>query len=467
MTTPGYKYPIPAEYKMILQWKTIVDPPIQTGKSFFRHTVSDSWTDGATFSTPLNFCLRGKVSTGVVGWPDITVSPTSLEKTLPPDTTQDYTLTIGNDGGATLTYAISDREATCGGSAAEVKNKASPAREIEEHKMELNPSRSMSFSMAPLAGTELELKYDDGEADDAYRWHYAGNGFAVRFTPLSYPVELKTARLCIWEDWPDSNHEQFAVEVYDDDGAGGAPGSQLGTSIYDTATDWGWWDVDISGLGITINDSAFYILYKQFTDKPDCEALCVDRTNPDGQAWDYFEGEWYPWEGEDYMIRCVVEPGASENCPWLDENPKSGSVEPGGSDSITVSIDTTGLAEGDYSAEIIISSNDPDEPEVIVPVTLHVGDCVDEPSPELGFASLIAEGKLVIAYNLDPFTTVPTAVNGWTWYDPTLPPAQNNLNKLSKYTAYWVKVTQECWFTYRGNTYHFAAGWNNPVWLGC
>jgi predicted MPP superfamily phosphohydrolase len=91
----------------------------------------------------------------------------------------------------------------------------------------------------------------------------------------------------------------------------------------------------------------------------------------------------------------------------------------------------------------------------------------DEPSPEVGFASLIAEGELVIAYNFDPFTTVPTAVNGWTWYDPTLPPAQNNLAKLHKNTAYWIKVTQECWLTYGTQNYHLAAGWNNPVWLGC
>jgi hypothetical protein len=91
----------------------------------------------------------------------------------------------------------------------------------------------------------------------------------------------------------------------------------------------------------------------------------------------------------------------------------------------------------------------------------------DEPSPEVGLASLIADGKLVIAYNFDPFTTVPTAVAGWTWFDPTLPPVQNNLAKLHKNTAYWVKVTEECWLTYGTQTYHLAAGWNNPVWLGC
>ncbi|GAF92246.1 unnamed protein product, partial [marine sediment metagenome] len=44
--------------------------------------------------------------------PDITVSPTSFDVTLAPDTTQDYTLTIGNDGGDTLTYSITDQETT-------------------------------------------------------------------------------------------------------------------------------------------------------------------------------------------------------------------------------------------------------------------------------------------------------------------------------------------------------------------
>ena len=41
---------------------------------------------------------------------DITVSPESFDVTLAPDTTQDYVLTIGNDGGADLTYDISDQE---------------------------------------------------------------------------------------------------------------------------------------------------------------------------------------------------------------------------------------------------------------------------------------------------------------------------------------------------------------------
>jgi subtilisin family serine protease len=60
------------------------------------------------------------------------------------------------------------------------------------------------------------------------------------------------------------------------------------------------------------------------------------------------------------------------DCSWLSESPVSGTVAAGNSDPITVTIDTTGLTEGTYNAEIIIASNDPDEASVTVPVTLQV-----------------------------------------------------------------------------------------------
>ncbi|MDD3421678.1 MAG: S8 family serine peptidase, partial [Methanocellales archaeon] len=57
---------------------------------------------------------------------------------------------------------------------------------------------------------------------------------------------------------------------------------------------------------------------------------------------------------------------------WLTETPTSGSVASGSYNNITVSINTTGLSTGSYSANITISSNDPDEGTTIVPVSLTV-----------------------------------------------------------------------------------------------
>jgi Malectin domain len=58
--------------------------------------------------------------------------------------------------------------------------------------------------------------------------------------------------------------------------------------------------------------------------------------------------------------------------PWLSEDPSSGTLAPGGSQEITVTVDTTGLEPGFYRARILISSNDPRNPRLQVPVTLIV-----------------------------------------------------------------------------------------------
>lgn len=58
--------------------------------------------------------------------------------------------------------------------------------------------------------------------------------------------------------------------------------------------------------------------------------------------------------------------------PWLDETPKQGSVAPSGSAIVTVTVDTSGLDDGDYRADIVVSSNDPDDPVVTVPFSLMV-----------------------------------------------------------------------------------------------
>jgi PKD repeat protein len=57
---------------------------------------------------------------------------------------------------------------------------------------------------------------------------------------------------------------------------------------------------------------------------------------------------------------------------WLDENPTSGSVGAGSCATVTVTFDSTGLAGGTYTGALEITSDDPDEPVVTVPVTLTV-----------------------------------------------------------------------------------------------
>ena len=57
---------------------------------------------------------------------------------------------------------------------------------------------------------------------------------------------------------------------------------------------------------------------------------------------------------------------------WLSESPTSGTVDPDNQTEITVTINATDLEVGEYSASILVNSNDPDENLVVVPVLLIV-----------------------------------------------------------------------------------------------
>jgi hypothetical protein len=57
---------------------------------------------------------------------------------------------------------------------------------------------------------------------------------------------------------------------------------------------------------------------------------------------------------------------------WLSATPISGTVAPGGSMSINVSVDSTGLAPGLYRARLVLDTNDPRNPRIQVPITLVV-----------------------------------------------------------------------------------------------
>jgi C1A family cysteine protease len=137
-------------------------------------------------------------------------------------------------------------------------------------------------------------------------------------------------------------------------------------------------------------------IYKLDTDGTVLEQYNSPGTFPVGLA---FDGR-YLW-CVDWSTDTVyqLDIGHVSDCPWLDENPKSGSVPPGEQDEITVSIDASGLDPGEYSANIAIGSNDPDEDPVTVPVEVHVTEDGALPDIDVSPAALeetLAEGETVV-----------------------------------------------------------------------
>ena len=58
--------------------------------------------------------------------------------------------------------------------------------------------------------------------------------------------------------------------------------------------------------------------------------------------------------------------------PWLTLAPANGAVAPGASTGVTLSFDTSALADGTYTADVVVLTNDPAVPAETVPVVLTV-----------------------------------------------------------------------------------------------
>lgn len=81
---------------------------------------------------------------------------------------------------------------------------------------------------------------------------------------------------------------------------------------------------------------------------------------------------WGDWSG-DYptlMHNALFYAALGNN--WLSVEPKEGEVAPFSSSSATVTINAKAMYGGDYQASLVYQSNDPDQPELSVPVYLHV-----------------------------------------------------------------------------------------------
>ncbi len=62
----------------------------------------------------------------------------------------------------------------------------------------------------------------------------------------------------------------------------------------------------------------------------------------------------------------------SDGAPWLSEVPDAGIIPSGGSTEVLITFDSTGLTPGSFDTDLVITSNDPDEPEIILSANLTV-----------------------------------------------------------------------------------------------
>ena len=132
--------------------------------------------------------------------------------------------------------------------------------------------------------------------------------------------------------------------------------------------------------------------------------------------------------------------------PWLSEDPTSGTLLGDECQDVAATFDSTGLAEGVYTGALLITSNDPDTPDITVPVTLTVvpcGGCVELESAIFTFDPLAPlEGQLVTFTGdyLPISATLPITFT-WDFGDGDSDSGQVVTHAFASYGTYLVALT--------------------------
>lgn len=232
----------------------------------------------------------------------------------------------------------------------------------------------------------------------------------------------------------------YEVAVFAADGAGGAPGTELG-AVSATASGMStglpssvlWHAVDLSSLNLLVQPGRIYIGVRFAPSSPNV-FIASDESAASPAATGYVSTNTTPaWElmqapnYEDYKALFIrpqfVGAAACDNpqdVPWLSVNPTSGTTAGGGSSNVDVTLNATGLTPGVYEAALCITSNDPLNPLVVVPVTMEVplgedGAIVEGTVESLGYCSTdpaAAAGAQVVITGANGSFNTTTDANG-------------------------------------------------------
>ena len=305
------------------------------------------------------------------GAPVIDVTPSSLTASQAPDTTTTQTLTIGNTGTADLTWTIDEAApAHAGGVAERLSPRATAPRAPYVRDLLVAPMAEViqegGFEDANAGGfwDESSATYGTVLCDAAscgtgggtgphsgswWVWFGGSSTGDVGYAYQDVVIPTGATTLTFWLEmpagsWSSASPGYLAVSV---DSTELVRYTEADVATYGTYTQV---SVDISAFA----DGNTHTIKFDSTTDADGNFFVDDVSLDDGSTG--------PVGGCD----------SPSDLPWVSLDSTSGTTAAGGTTDVTVTFDSTGMADGTYEGVLCVNSNDTATPRVEVPVTLTV-----------------------------------------------------------------------------------------------
>ncbi|MEM9820708.1 MAG: T9SS type A sorting domain-containing protein [Bacteroidota bacterium] len=112
-----------------------------------------------------------------------------------------------------------------------------------------------------VANPDIILSYTGDASDGTISWAGGGgdSGIGVYFEPPSYPLTIKALEAFVFNDPNGTGDDAYTIEIRDDDGPGGGPGTLIALEAIDAGSyDNGAWNRTELSFPVTINSGGFY-----------------------------------------------------------------------------------------------------------------------------------------------------------------------------------------------------------------
>lgn len=309
----------------------------------------------------------------IVGFPEapeIDVTPTSLAATLDADMTTDLTLNIANlpTAGTDLTWQIG-----AGNFSIEYLNQSDASITTGFQAGLYVPSGNAGVYSADDFSSTSAISIESMQFDGFVTTNLALNTVATSINvhiyaddnglPMGHPEDglnsaIATLDIPIADGSLDLTDNGIGIDVVAANGGSiDLPAGTYWVSVFPTQTvasdadgRWIWF-----AAGDEVSGGATQVVSPTIFNLPDWTALAPALGNT------AFE-----------QMNAFIAGSAACGAPWMTTSSASGVLSPGSNEDVTVTLDSTGMMPGVYTAGLCIESDDPDEAQVVVPVTLTV-----------------------------------------------------------------------------------------------